>query len=188
MKKIITAIKIISLFIFNILIFTITNPYLMTEILFILILLSIRLKFPLYTRLKTIVPAAIFILLFQIFFNTSLPLNERFTLGYLAALNLTSISISVLLFFTHTSLYELINVFNFLPKKILLLLTLTAYFIPRVLYEADIIRTVQKSRGLNINNWNIIQNLASQIIPLMHRVFQRAETLSYTLLTRGNEE
>jgi len=65
---------------------------------------------------------------------------------------------------------------------------MTCYFIPGVLIEGDKIKAVQKSRGMNINNIQIINNLASIIIPLLHRIFQRAETLALNILARGYEE
>lgn len=188
MKKIITILKIFSLLIFNSLIFLIVNPYYLTGILIILLLAGLNMKYKLVKRLKIILPAALFIILFQILFNTSLTLPHRLLDGYLAAVRLTAISLSVLLFLSYTSLLELSRLFSFLPGTPLLLFTLTCYFIPRVLDESDMISAMQKSRGAKINNWNIIQSLASLIIPLIHRVFIRSEMISLSMLSRGHKE
>jgi energy-coupling factor transporter transmembrane protein EcfT len=188
MKKTITIAKILGLLLFNYLIFLIENPFLLTGILLLFILMSLPTQYPFMKRLKNILPVALMIIVFQILFNSSVPIQMRVFLGYIAATRLIAISLSVLLFLTITSVTELLQVFNFLPKNVLLLILMTCYFIPGVLTEGEKIKAVQKSRGMNINNVNIINNLASIIVPLLHRVFQRAETLSLTILSRGYEE
>lgn len=187
-NKTITAVKIIFLFIFNAVIFTVANAFLLSAILFILLLLGLKMKYKLYNRLKTIIPVGLFIILFQIIFNNSLQFSERLLIGCIAAIRLISISLSVLLFLTYTSLLELSRLFSFLPGNSRLLFTLTCYFIPRVFDESDMISAVQKSRGAQINNWNITQNLASLIVPLIHRVFIRSEAISLSMITRGQAE
>jgi energy-coupling factor transporter transmembrane protein EcfT len=164
------------------------NPFLLTGILVLFILVGLSTHYPFVKRLKTILPVAVLIILFQLIFNRTQTLDSRLLLGYLAATRLVAISLSVLLFLTITSITELVSVLSFLPKSILLIIMMTWYFIPGVLRESEKISAVQKSRGMNMHNLRIIQNLASLLIPLLHRVFQRAETLSLTLLARGYEE
>jgi energy-coupling factor transporter transmembrane protein EcfT len=95
------------------------------------------------------------------------------------------ISLSVLLFLSKTSLYELTRAFDFLPKRWLLLLIMTCYFIPAILSESEKISIIQKSRGLKMSSLSFFSNLAALIIPLLHRIFKRAETLSLAMVSRG---
>ncbi|HWY78872.1 MAG TPA: energy-coupling factor transporter transmembrane component T [Candidatus Sulfotelmatobacter sp.] len=188
MREALTIIKILTLLLFNYFIFSIENSVLLTSILIIFIIVGMPTHYLFIKRLKTILPVAIMIILFQIIFNTSVPISTRILLGYLAAIRLTTISLSVLLFLTSTSITELVQIFNFLPKKILLLIIMTCYFIPGILYEGEKIKAVQKSRGMHIHHLSIVTNLASLLVPLIHRIFQRAEILSMTILARGYEE
>lgn len=188
MKKIITFIKLLALLLFNFIIFQINNPPELTIILAIFLALLFPLNPSLVKRLQTILPVAIMIILFQLLFNSSVTVHERFFLGYIAAIRLITISLSVLLFLTLTSMSEIVRLFSFLPRNAVLVIMMTCYFIPGVLNESEKIKAVQKSRGMKSNNIHIITNLASLLIPLLHRVFQRAETLSMTILSRGYEE
>lgn len=191
MKKILTLVKIIFLLLFNSLVFFFQEPLILTLLFFLFIFILIPLKYLVLERLKIIIPIGIMIILFQLIFNTSIPLDQRFLFGYIASMKIILISLSVFLFLSFTSLFELIQLFNFLPKTWLLLLTLTFYFIQSILNETEKIKAAQKSRGLRINSWNIfinLLNLSALIVPLLHRIFQRAETLSLTIVSRGFEE
>jgi len=188
MKKTLTIFKILVLILFNYFIFYVGNPFVLTCILVLFVVMGLFTNFSLMKRLKSIVPVAIMIILFQIIFNSTVPITSRVFLGYMAAIRLIAISLSVLLFLTITSINELLEVFSFLPKNLLLIILMTSYFIPQVLTESEKIASVQKSRGMNINNVRIIYNIASLIVPLIHRVLQRAETLSMTIVSRGYEE
>ncbi len=188
MKRAITILKIGSLLIFNSIIFLYHN-YIVLLILFLFFIIFIALmKKPIYQRLNTIFPIFLLCILFQVIFNSSISLNERAILGFIFGLRLTLISLSVFLFLSITSLFELTQLFYFLPRTWLLLLIMTWYFIPGIISESEKIKQIQKSRGLNIQSWNPFKSLASLIIPLLHRVFQRSQTLSLTLLSRGYEE
>jgi len=188
MKKISTFFKILGVLLFNFFIFQVSNPFLLTIILALFVGLLLPLNPLLVKRLKTIIPVAIMIILFQLLFNSSVGIDMRFSLGYLAAIRIIIISLSVLLFLTITSMSEIVRLFSFLPKNAVLLIMMTCYFIPGILNESEKIKAVQKSRGMTTNNFHIITSLASLLVPLLHRVFQRAETLSLTLLARGYEE
>jgi len=188
MKKIITVAKILGLLFFNYFIFSINNPWVTTGIVVLFILACLPAYSSFIKRLQAVLPVSLMIILFQIIFNDSISLNSRILLGYLAAIRLVAISLSVLLFLTITSMSELVQFFSFLPRKAVLIITMTCYFIPGILNESEKIKAVQKSRGMNSNNLYFITNLASIIIPLIHRVFQRAEILSMNLLTRGYKE
>lgn len=139
-------------------------------------------------RLKIIFPLAIFVLIFHLIFNTSTDLSGRFYLGFSAGIRLVLISISVLIFLSYTSFYELIRLFSFLPKNIVLMLSLTAYFIPRVLSDSDTITSVQKSRGMQYRSWNILKTFAPLIVPLMNRMFVRSEILTKSIISRGYQD
>lgn len=188
MKKIETISKLCALFLFNFIIFFVNSPYILTGILLLFLITGIFTRYPFINRLKAIVPVACMIIIFQVIFNNSVTIHIRFLLGYLAAIRLVAISLSVLFFLSITSITELLQLFSFLPKNVLLLFIMTSYFIPGVVSESEKIKAVQKSRGMNLNNVHIITNIASLIVPLIHRVLQRAETLSLAILARGYED
>ena len=188
MKNKFTLAKILGFFFLNTFVFLSTGPLYMTIILALMILSCLPANPILIKRLKIIIPIALFVMLFQIIFNTSQPFLDRVILGYVASIRIIIISLSVLLFLTITSISEIMLLFDFLPRKILLTFMMTCYFIPGVLNEAEKIKAVQKSRGLKTSRWIVTSNIASIIVPLLHRVFQRAETLSMAILSRGFEE
>lgn len=188
MKKIETISKLAALVIFNFTIFYVTSPLLLTGILILFIIAGLFSSYPFINRLKAITPVAAMIILFQLLFNYTVPIDTRLILGYSAAIRLLAISLSVLFFLSITSITELVQLFSFLPKNVLLLIIMTSYFIPGIVHESGKIKAAQKSRGMNINNVRIITNLASLIVPLIHRVLQRAEILSLAIVSRGYEE
>ena len=184
MKKIITIFKIISLIFFSSVIFYIKNEIILT-VLFILLLIILRIvptKRPILERLKLLIPIGLLIFLFQIVFNQSLTLPERFLFGYLVFLRIVLVSLLVLLFTSLTSPKEIVSAFSFLPQQFQLLLMITFYLIPLIFDEWEKILLVQKSRGLGKGNFIPV------LIPLLHRIFQRAETLALTVVSRGYEE
>ena len=132
-------------------------------------------------RLQPLLIVGILVLFFQLFFNRTVPIGNRFLLGYIAAIRLLIISLLVLIYMAITSLSDLISLFDFLPRPIQLLLAMTFYLIPSILHEAEEIQKVQKARGMRNNPFAVM-------IPLLHRVFTRAETLSYSVISRGYEE
>lgn len=188
MKKFWSFCKLLALFIFNSVIIFFQYPILLTVILLIMLVLLYALKSPLKKRLKTILPIAFIIIIFQLIFNNALPVDLRLMLGYVSALKITLISLSVLLFLSFVSLVAIVDLFSFLPRSWLLLLLLTFYMIPSILNESDKIKIVQYSRGATLRNRNYLSNLAAILLPLLHRVFQRAEILSYTIVSRGYDE
>jgi energy-coupling factor transporter transmembrane protein EcfT len=188
MKKITTSLQLISLLAFNSLVFFIQNPIVLSVLLVLFVLILIPTKYSATERLKTLAPIGIMIIIFQLVFYTSLPWSQRFFFGYIAALKITLVSLSVLLFLSVTSLLDLAYLFDFLPKQWLLLVIMTGYLIPSILNDSVNIKMVQQSRGLKTNKLNILSSVAALIIPLLHRVFQRAETLSLTIIARGYED
>lgn len=139
-------------------------------------------------RLRLILIPAVFIVIFHLVFNSAYDLAGRFEIGLEAGIRLILISISVFVFLSFTSFYELIRFFSFLPKNIVLVLSLTAYFIPRVLSDSDTITAVQKSRGMKYQSWNLLKAFAPIIIPLFNRMFLRSEILSKSIISRGFQD
>ncbi|HEX8965359.1 MAG TPA: energy-coupling factor transporter transmembrane component T [Patescibacteria group bacterium] len=182
MKKSITAVKLVTLLVFNWIVFSIRNPLILSILFIILLLLLYFAKAQIKKRLLAIIPIGIAIIIFQLIFYIWAPFTERFLFGFIAAAKIIIISLSVLTFLSYTSLFALIKLFDFLPEDIMLILMITAYLIPTILSEAEKIQIVQKSRNIKTNSFS---SLAAIIIPLLHRVFQRAETISLTILARG---
>lgn len=186
MKNFFACLKIIFLIAFSILILNIKNYLFLTGLLFVLLIfLSLTpARKLIFSRLKILLPVAIMIFVLQIIFNQSQSFIWRIGFAYFVFIRITIVSLAVLFFVTVVSTSEIILAFWFLPQNIKLVLTMTFYFIPAIFKEAEQIILVQKSRGLKTFIWNI----TPLIIPLLHRIFLRAETLSLTIISRGYEE
>jgi energy-coupling factor transporter transmembrane protein EcfT len=169
----------------NFFVFSTKNPFLLTGLFLLMALILIPTKYSVVSRLKAIIPICVIILLSQIVFYPSVSFGQRFLFGYIASMRIVIISLSVFVFLATTALSEIVSVFRFLPKDWLLLLMITCYLIPTTLTEAENIRMVQKSRMVYKNPWNVIQNIAALFVPLLHRVFKRAELISLTVISRG---
>jgi energy-coupling factor transporter transmembrane protein EcfT len=185
MKKSITILKLLLLLLVNFFVFTTRNPFVFTGLFLLMILILVPTKYSLLSRLKAIIPICIIILLSQIIFFPDGSLETRFLFGYIAAIRIVVISLSVFVFLAITPLSEIVSIFSFLPKDWLLMLLITCYLIPATLTEAEHIRLVQKSRTVYKNRWNVIQNVAALFVPLLHRIFKRAEIISLTIVSRG---
>jgi len=121
------------------------------------------------------------IFIFQLFFNKSVLFQDRLFFSLISFFKIATISQIVFITVKIISPSEIINAFDFLSSSTKLLLGLTFYFIPLLTNELKTINLVQKSRGAKAS-------LFSLLIPLLHRVFQRSETLTFTILSRGFKE
>jgi energy-coupling factor transporter transmembrane protein EcfT len=184
MKKSFAGLKIILLLAINFSVFLTKNPFLLTGLFLSIAVLLIPTKYSLLKRLKVILPICLIILISQIIFNSTQTLEQRFLFGYIASMRIIIVSLSVFVFLATTPLSEIISVFQFLPKNWLLLLTITCYLIPATITEAEHIGMVQKSRTIYKNRWNVVQNIAALFVPLLHRIFKRAEIISLTIVSR----
>lgn len=187
MKKSFAILKIILLLTVNFFVFVTKNPFVLTALFLVISILLIPTKYSLLKRLKVILPVCLIILLSQIVFNSTVNLEQRFLFGLIASMRIIIISLSVFVFLATTPLSELVAVFSFLPKNWLLLLTITCYLIPATITEAEHIQMVQKSRTVYKSKWNVIQNIAALFVPLLHRIFKRAEVISLTIVSRSFE-
>ena len=138
-------------------------------------------------RIRLFLFLGIFILLFQLAFNHVGTVLQRLTLGLSVILEIAIISESVFVVMKIISPAEIVKSLNFLPKSIQILLSMTFYFIPLLMKEYEYIRLVQRSRGLGSTLISRLFSAVYIIIPLLHRVFQRSETITYTILSRGFE-
>ncbi len=189
MKHINVYIKTVGLLVLNWIFFRISSPLLLTG----LILAAAVLMFflpkhqTLYKRIKAMAIVFIFVAIFQLIFNQSQPIVSRLLYGYLIALKLALVSFSVLIYITITSTAEIISLFWFLPEKFRLLATMTFYFIPLIMGESEQILMVQKSRGVPTKGIQGLKLYIALLIPLLHRIFYRADTVSLTMVSRGYE-
>ena len=186
MKRIIPIIKITFLIVSTLTILSLKNYLVLTGILFFLLLafMLISPKLSVFNRLKMFIPLGFFILILQIVFNQRQSLFYGFLSTYIIWVRLVTISLVIFYFMAITSPLEIILAFWFFPQKIKLLLTMTFYFIPIIFQESEQIILIQKSRGLKNFFWNI----TPLIIPLLHRVFIRAELLALTIISRSYQE
>jgi energy-coupling factor transporter transmembrane protein EcfT len=185
MRKIITVFKIVLLLSVNFFVFSTKNPFMLTALFLLIVLILIPTKYSIAGRLKAIIPICVIILISQIIFYPSIAFAQRFLFGYIASMRIIIVSLSVFVFLATTALSEIVSVFRFLPKDWLLLLLITCYLIPVTLSEAEHIKLIQKSRVVYKNPWNVVRSIAALYVPLLHRVFRRAEVISLTVVSRG---
>lgn len=136
-------------------------------------------------RYVSIGVVSVCIILFQLLFNWSIPIQLRLLVGALAALRIITLSLMVFLFTETTSVSDIVAALSFLPKKICLMLAISFALIPAILRESSMIHMVQQTRGLESKGLKGITNLAAIIIPLLSRTLIRAEHVAMTLETRG---
>lgn len=183
MKKTIILIKNIFVVFLSFFILYIKNPIILS-VFFCLLLTAnffVSSKNQLIKRLIPLLTIGFFIIVFQLLFNQSVPVLQRLLSGILTFLKITTISLLIFFWITITSPSEIISSLFFLPNNLKLLLTMTFYFIPSIILETQQISAIQKSRGLKTFAFNPFP----LIVPLLHRVMKRAETLSLTIASRG---
>jgi len=153
-------------------------------------ILSMTLTSPRQTvgRLKIFIGIALSILLFQLVFVRSMSFAQIIVQTVRVAMQLFIVSEVVRVGIQYISPAALISLFSFLPKQFQLLIAMTFYFIPLSMEEYGIIKHAQISRGLgNSIKGKMIAPFAF-VIPLLHRVFQRSEIMTYSILSRGWKE
>lgn len=190
MNKVRTLIMLILILGVNIIVLSIKNPLLILFIFIGIVLISIRLTSPVQTmgRLKLFVGIGISIFIFQILFLHNINITFKFIQSFRVTLQLFMVSEVVRIGVFIISPASLISLFSFLPKNIQLLIGMTFYFIPLSIKEYGIISQIQTSRGFGNSIKSKILSPIACIIPLLHRVFQRAETISLSIISRGWED
>lgn len=165
----------------------IRQPFLVSLV-SILILLAIYLFRPdaVLKRLKILALIGFSIIIFNLLFNRTIPLDMRVITGIVQALKIITLSSIVFFYTSTTSPVLLVRWLQFLPESIVLMLVITFSFIPVISLDYEQIRLVQKSRGLH-GGWNIILSLFPVLIPLLHQTLRRAEELAVVLVSRGYE-
>jgi hypothetical protein len=126
MKKWIIILKLILLLSVNIFVFVNRNPFVLSGLFLFVAIIIIPTKYSLLSRLKAILPICVIILLSQIIFYSNVSYGERVLFGYISALKIIIISLSVFVFLATTSLSEIVSIFIFLPKDWLLFLLITS--------------------------------------------------------------
>lgn len=138
-------------------------------------------------RLQLILTTAVLLVLFHLLFNNHLSLLERLSLGLTAGLRIAALSMCVFVYMSITSLSEILSLFSFLPNVYRLLVTITFSSIPTIFAEADRISYVQKSRGLKSSPLHPFPYTLALILPVLHAMFQRAQQLTMSIVSRGYE-
>jgi len=187
MKKIKTLLILFIILVINITALAI-NSIILVSILFLCVcFLSIIVTSSRQTvgRLKIFIGIALSLLLFQIIFVHSIPWESIISQTTRVAMQLFVVSEVVRVGIQYISPATLISLFSFLPKQFQLLIAMTFYFIPLSMEEYGIIRSAQLSRGLGRTLRSRIIAPLAFIIPLLHRVFQRSEIMTYSILSRG---
>lgn len=131
---------------------------------------------------------ALSIFIFQTIFVRNVNLETTVLLTVRIALQLFIVSEVVRTGIRYISPVSLMSFFAFLPKNIRLLIAMTFYFIPLTMKEYEIIKQIQVSRGLGKSIRSKYIAPIAFIIPLLHRVFQRSEGVTNSIIARGWRE
>ena len=190
MKKIKTILVLCIILGINISALAIKDTLLISLLFLVICILSVALTSPRQTvkRLQMFIWMALSLLLFQLIFVRSMPFGQIVLQTTRVAMQLFIVSEVVRVGISSISPSSLISLFSFLPKQFQLLIAMTFYFIPLSIEEYGIIKHAQIARGLgNSIQGKLIAPFAF-IIPLLHRVFQRSEIMTYSILSRGWKE
>jgi energy-coupling factor transporter transmembrane protein EcfT len=185
-----TRLKFIGLLIVSTAMIVIRNPIVVCAITVSIFALSVRfIRYQvLWQRLSPILVIGLFVIFFQLFFDTSIPVQNRLFEGCIQAIRLISLSLLVFVFTQTTSVSEIVSALSFLPRKLCLLLTISSALIPAILREITTIRISQQARGFAPRGINIVRSVFPVLIPLLNRTLTRAEHIAMVLETRGFEE
>lgn len=190
MKKISTFLVLLVIIGVNIVVLSLKDPLFVAAIFLIVGGLSIFITSPSQTinHLKFFIGLAVSILVFQIIFARGVPFETKLVSTARVVLQLFIVSEVVRIEVKYISPVSLISFFTFLSRRAQLLIAMTFYFIPLTMKEYEIIKQMQLSRGLGRSIKSRLIAPIAFIIPLLHRVFQRSEVLTYSILSRGWRE
>ena len=136
-------------------------------------------------RLYPLIIIGVLVILFQIFFNRAIPLEQRVIHGILASGRIITLSMMVFLFTTVTSASEIAGIFSFLPGRYQLMITVCFSFLPVIIDETRKIVTVQAARGQSFKSFNVYRSIIPVVVPLLHRTLQRAQKMVEVMAARG---
>lgn len=154
-------------------------------LLFFFYILLLPIRDQVIKRMNKIIPLGVIIVCIQIITNPSPHIYDRISYGIFVFARILFASMLIFSIMSTTSASEIMKALSFAPQTIQLLLTLLFYFIPIVFDESDKITLAQLSRGANSKS---LLHLPSLLVPLLNRVFQRSQTLSLALISRGYEK
>ena len=182
-----TKIKLLLLLSLTTWLLSIRHPFLLFSFLLIVLILTLfTVQFrKLGDRLKPLLAIVVLIIFFQLLFNQSLSPVERIQAGLFSSTKILTISLLVFYFTSIISLGSIVEALSFLPESFRLALTITFSFIPAVIEEGKQISLVQSSRGLRSSLLHPLAGITPIIVPLIHRVLNRAEKITLTLYTKG---
>lgn len=182
-----TRLKFIGLLLASTAMIVIRNPIVVCAITLAIFALGVRfVRYQvLWQRLSPILVIGLFVVLFQLFFDTSIPVQSRLFEGCIQALRLISLTLLVFVFTETSSVSEIVSALSFLPRKLRLLLTISFALIPAILREITTIRIAQQARGFAPRGVNVIRSVFPVLIPLLNRTLTRAEHIAMVLETRG---
>lgn len=182
-----TKLKLLFLIIFTTTTISLKNLLWTTLLLTLVLIVSTMIpnKQKIKGRILPLLTIGVFIILFQVFFNTSVIQSQRIKLGVMTAEKIIALSMLVFLFTETTSISKIVEVFSFLPEKLQLMLTITFSLIPAIMEESRKIILIQSSRGQNFKSLSLYKSIIPIIIPLLHRTLNRAEQIAIVIKTRG---
>jgi energy-coupling factor transport system permease protein len=184
-----TRLKFTGLLIASTAMILLRSPIAVCVITFVMFVLSVRfVKYQvIWQRLHPILVIGLFVIGYQLIFQTAMPVQNRLLEGFTQSLRLISLSLLVFVFTQTTSVSQIISALSFLPRKLCLLLTISFALIPSILREITAIRIAQQARGFAPKGINIVRSIFPVLIPLLARTLSRAEHIAIVLETRGFE-
>jgi len=138
-------------------------------------------------RMMPILTVCLFIMLFQLVFNTTVVLHQRILLGVASAARILGLSLLVFIFTQTTSISRIVGALSFLPASMRLMITISFALIPAIMQETKAIGIAQQARGFRSGVLHIFGSLLPLLIPLLNRTLARAEHIGIVMQTRGYE-
>lgn len=138
-------------------------------------------------RMMPILTVCLFIMLFQLVFNTTVVLHQRILLGVASAARILGLSLLVFIFTQTTSISRIVGALSFLPASMRLMITISFALIPAIMQETKAIGIAQQARGFRSGGLHIFGSLLPLLIPLLNRTLARAEHIGIVMQTRGYE-
>ena len=178
------VLKIITLFAFSILVFSISNFFVLLSFLIVAVGLALCAKLSksiVMSLLKTIIPFVVFFMFYEAIFQT-------WQLGVMLSLRLSTVVLAASIISATTSSLDFISAlekilsplqrFKIKTKNLTLGVWMALRFIPLIQQNLSEIKIAQQARGLRKNSMTLL-------IPLLIKTFKTADAVSEAIEIRG---
>ena len=147
-------------------------------------ILKLHSKF--FDWIKFIIFVCVLIILIQSFTYSGLRFTtEGLLFGVITSLKLLTITSLVFAFISTIPLEQLSKMFDFLPKEMSMMLTLTLRLLFIMKEQILTIVQAQKARGLNFNTLNVFKVYFPIFVPLFNKILENSQRMALSIESRG---